>query len=772
MLLTLRARILLILVLIGLVPLLFAVTINLPLVLEQVGLFYRHAFLQDLRADFRDLDEHLASRYETVRLLAKLPEPGAVMGTESGTEQSAIDAERARYTEWINRILADQLDVIHISFLDEQGISRFWLERDPSTRVWNPTANRPPYPRPDLLNAIQENPRIGVLPTPVRVDPDAKNPAWALTLQLLSPIVTEDSTAPIGVVAVTLDIGGLARRDPETLWVHDDGSYLTTPGMPRRTGNAFDSFRGLRERFAAGQIALWDGGDEVVVWVPLLRTSDDRPLWVARYVDRKPLEEFKHALMIRVVGVVLLLVVSTLLVARWFANRTERFGSELLDGIRRMLQKEEAVRFSWGGSSEMKQLGDDLSQLAETHARNVRNLRAHARELEQSNRFKSEFLANVSHELRTPLNSILLLSKLLSENGASTPEERRQRAGVIHEASKDLRALIDDILDLSRIEAGRLELHVERVDLHQLIDDVVALLRPQFDNRGLYMRVSLADDAERYIRTDRDKVRQVLKNFLANAVKFTHVGGVEVSLQPAPAPYRVNITVTDTGVGIATDQHRAIFEAFKQADGSTRRRYGGTGLGLTISRDLTRLLGGEIQLQSDPGEGAKFSILLPADCADEPKEAPVIASRAEQQEDESSETGVPDVDFGANRILVIESNMRRLLELTPVLEGWGLSVLAAGDPDEARDALEDDRIDLVLVSTDRPHPEGYATIRSMRQDTRLDHAPVIALLGTGATKEREAVLSAGANDVLSLPLDWRALSASLQRHLGSEGPSQ
>lgn len=770
MLLTLRARIMLVLVLIGLVPLLFAVIINLPLVLEQVGSFYRHAFLQDLRADFRDLDEHLASRYETVRLLAKLPEPGAVMGTESDTDQDAIDLERARYTDWINRILSEQLDVIHISFLDEQGVSRFWLEREPVTRTWSPTANRPPYPRPDLLKAVQGNPRIGVLPTPVRVDPDAKNPAWVLTLQLLSPIVAEESTEAIGVVSVTIDIGGLARRDPSTLWVHDDGSYLTAPGLPRRIGNAFENFAGLRERFAAGQIALWDGGDEVVVWVPLLRTSDDRPLWVARTVDRKPLENFKNALMLRVLGVVLLLVVSTLLVARWFANRTERFGSELLDGIRRMLQRDEAVTFSWGGSSETKQLGEDLSKLAETHARNSRNLRAHARELEQSNRFKSEFLANVSHELRTPLNSILLLSKLLSENGASTPEERRQSARVIHEASKDLRALIDNILDLSRIEAGRLELHVEQVDLHQLIEDVVALLRPQFDVRNLYLKVVLSESADRHIRTDPDKVRQVLKNFLANAVKFTESGGVEVTLESAPHPYCVRITVADTGVGIAADKHQAIFEAFKQADGSTRRRYGGTGLGLTISRNLAQLLGGEIQLKSDPGEGAAFAILLPTDCAVEPREESETIIGGDHHEDESRESATPQATFAAQRILVIEPNMRRLLELTPVLEGWGLSVLAAGDPEEARDALEDERVDLVLVGPDRSHSEGYATITSMRQDSRLNHAAVIALLDTGDSDAYAAVRSAGADDALQLPLDWGVLSELLRRHLKLEDP--
>lgn len=763
MVLALRTRLLLVLVLIGLAPLLLAVAINLPLVLERVGMFYQHAFLQDLRADFRDLDQHLASRYETVRLLAKLPEPGAVMGTGGELDQDQIDLERGRYTDWINRILADQLDIIHISFLDEQGVARFWLERDPIEHTWSPTTTQPPYPPQDLLATVLERGLPGVLPTPVRVDVAATDPSRVLTLQLLAAIVPKDAGEAIGVVAVTLDIGGLARRDPDTLWVRDNGNYLQAPGLPVRPGNAFDSFPGLRERFAEGKIVLW-GGDEPLIWVPLLRTSDDRPLWVARHVNIKPLQTFQTALMVRVLGVLLLLMLTTLLVARGFAARAERFGSELLDGIRRMLQQDEVVEFDWRGTRELRQLGESLTQLGEAHARNSRNLRAHARELEQTNRYKSEFLANVSHELRTPLNSILLLSKMLAAEDAGLPAAASQRAKVIHEASQDLRALIDDILDLSRIEAGGLVLQSAQTDLPRLLQDLVVLLRPQFEDRGLSLELEIVPNAPQLVRTDPDKLRQILKNFLGNAVKFTEQGGAQVVLQPAAPPYAVRIAVRDTGIGIPADKHGVIFEAFKQADGSTSRRYGGTGLGLTISQELAALLGGEIQVRSAVGAGAEFALLLPGDCECLAGEARPAAPPVEDVAAAEPEEQVPGADFGGARVLVVEADMRRLLHLTQVLEHWGLDVVAAGDTQEALETLDEDGIALVLVSGEVSDPSAYARIRAMRQHARPQQ---VALIGLVSADALDACRTSTADACLSHPLDLAALRDAIAQQLGA-----
>ncbi len=230
---SLRMRILLFLFVFGLVPLLLAVVINLPLVLERVDLFYRHAFLQNLRADFSDLDQHLASRDASVRLLAKLPEPGALVGDDGKEDQAEMDLARARYTQWINRILGEERDITEILFLDEAGVERFWLERDGGGK-WQPTTRRLRGVPPDQVALLLSGRVSNVVLSPLRIDLSADDPARVFTLQLLSPIASGvPGDTPIGLVAITLDIAGLVRRDNKTLWVYGDGNYLHLPDLPR-----------------------------------------------------------------------------------------------------------------------------------------------------------------------------------------------------------------------------------------------------------------------------------------------------------------------------------------------------------------------------------------------------------------------------------------------------------------------------------------------------------------------------------------------------------
>jgi len=233
---SLRMRILLFLFVFGLVPLLLGVVINLPLVLERVDLFYRHAFLQNLRADFSDLDQHLASRDASVRLLARLPEPGALVGDDSEEGQAEIDLARARYTQWINRILGEELDITEILFLDQDGVERFWLERDGDGK-WQPTTRRLRGVPPDQVALLLSGRVSNVVLSPLRIDLSAADPARVFTLQLLSPIASGvPGDTPIGLVAITLDIAGLVRRDPQTLWVYGDGAYLRMPDLRGREG--------------------------------------------------------------------------------------------------------------------------------------------------------------------------------------------------------------------------------------------------------------------------------------------------------------------------------------------------------------------------------------------------------------------------------------------------------------------------------------------------------------------------------------------------------
>ncbi|MFJ3224121.1 HAMP domain-containing protein [Streptomyces sp. NPDC086783] len=259
-------------------------------------------------------------------------------------------------------------------------------------------------------------------------------------------------------------------------------------------------------------------------------------------------------------------------------------------------------------------------------------LEERAEQLAVSMRYKSEFLANMSHELRTPLNSLLILAKLLADNADSnlTPKQV-EFAETIHGAGSDLLQLINDILDLSKVEAGKMDVSPTRIALVQLVDYVEATFRPLTAEKGLDFSVRVSPELPATLHTDEQRLLQVLRNLLSNAVKFTDSGAVELVIRPAGSDVPVAIreqllesgslrdadgdliafSVTDTGIGIAASKMRVIFEAFKQADGTTSRKYGGTGLGLSISREIARLLGGEIHAQSEPGRGSTFTLYLP-----------------------------------------------------------------------------------------------------------------------------------------------------------------
>jgi CheY-like chemotaxis protein/signal transduction histidine kinase len=249
-----------------------------------------------------------------------------------------------------------------------------------------------------------------------------------------------------------------------------------------------------------------------------------------------------------------------------------------------------------------------------------RELRRKADELERTSAYKSEFLANMSHELRTPLNSMLILSSLLKQNKEGKLSDKQvEYAATINSAGKDLLNLINDILDLSKIEAGRVELQMETVPLNDLASQLRDLFLPQAEHQGLAFAIDVAEGMPAAVRADPQRLQQVLKNLLANAIKFTSQGKVGLSIRPAvPGEHglpdaAVAFAVSDTGVGIAPEQHERIFHAFQQADGSTSRKYGGTGLGLSISRQLARRMGGEIALSSAPGTGSIFTLFLPLD---------------------------------------------------------------------------------------------------------------------------------------------------------------
>jgi len=239
-------------------------------------------------------------------------------------------------------------------------------------------------------------------------------------------------------------------------------------------------------------------------------------------------------------------------------------------------------------------------------------LEQRADELQRASRYKSEFLANMSHELRTPLNSSLILAKLLADNGkGNLSAEQVKFAESIYGAGNDLLNLINDILDISKVEAGKLDVRPQDIGLTRLVEGLRGMFDPVAVQKGVEFVVEVQPGTPASLYTDRQRVEQILKNLLSNAFKFTERGSVTLAVTPG-ADGGVTIDITDTGIGIDPGHQESIFEAFRQADGTTSRRYGGTGLGLTISRDLSHLLGGRLTVRSTPGQGSTFTLTLPA----------------------------------------------------------------------------------------------------------------------------------------------------------------
>ncbi len=769
------------LLLLGLTPLLVAVSMNVPLVFDKLEQFYHKAYLEKLRSDFRDLDQHITRRQEMVRLFAKLPEPGIVLPEQDRKDADKLLEARNAYADWANRILFDQLDITQIIFIDSHGKVSLALNRNQRTGLLEPDNEAADLPRLDFLSAGLNVAPGTVLTSPISLDRTVDNtaPNRFMTLSFISPLVTSSSPEGIpelhGVVVVNLDVGGLAHVYDGIYWVQNNGEYLTdssSKGRPEHT--AFEDFVGLSNLFSKGELGLWQHGGRQVFWLPLFPVRDSGPLWVGRSVDPSPLVEFVRELEVRMAIVISVMLLVVVLVARAFAIRAERISDELTQKMATVLEKDEAVTFAWSRPEELRVLGDTLTRLAEKHAEDTRALREHARALEDSNRYKSQFLANVSHELRTPLNSILLLSKMLARDDTGLSNANRQQARVIHDAGVDLRTLIDTILDLSRIDAGKTVLNTSQVDLADLLENLTILMRPQFAEKGLRLDLVIDADAPASLFTDVEKLRQIIINFLSNALKFTEKGHGILKLaknRTADAEaLPVSISVEDSGIGIPADQRAQVFEAFSQVDGSISRRYGGTGLGLTISRDLATLLGGRITVQSAVNRGSTFALLLPRhiDETQAPGSAPAgrTGSAAGNGAPTTAHRGIPAASYPGCRVLLVDDDIRNLLALTPVLESWSVTVVAAGDGREALDTLRDDQaFDLIFMDLMMPELDGVETIKQIKSDSRLSAIPVVALTARTADKDRQRALRGGACAFLAQPVELADLKLALDQYL-------
>jgi signal transduction histidine kinase/CheY-like chemotaxis protein len=379
-----------------------------------------------------------------------------------------------------------------------------------------------------------------------------------------------------------------------------------------------------------------------------------------------------------------------------------------------------------------------------------RGLEEKAAQLALSSKYKSEFLANVSHELRTPLNSMLLLSRLLAENADGNLAEREiEFARTIRSAGDDLLSLINDILDLSKVEAGRMELEVAPLALADVCADADRAFRHMANDKGLSFAVEVDPALPASIVSDQQRLGQVLKNLLSNAFKFTTEGGVRLSIgYPAAgtdprsdalrsAERVIEFSVTDTGVGIPDDKLNLIFEAFQQADGTTSRKYGGTGLGLSISREIARLLGGEIHVESVLGLGSRFSLLVPATPQGSGQQLePHAPAPAFTTDAAAAPVGQPVSDDrtsmhpGEHGVLVIDANGERAVAMLEVLHTRGEKAIVAAETTAAVELAREHQPKAVLLAGDAKRVESGITELKRHPDTR--HLPIVAIGGLAA----------------------------------------
>ncbi len=396
-----------------------------------------------------------------------------------------------------------------------------------------------------------------------------------------------------------------------------------------------------------------------------------------------------------------------------------------------------------------------------------------ARELEQASRYKSDFLANMSHELRTPLNSLLILSKLLGDNpDGNLSDDQVKFAQTIQSSGNDLLTLINDILDLSKIEAGHVEVRPETVALERLAADMRQTFGPIAGERGLAFDIEIADGCPETIDTDRQRIDQILKNLLSNAFKFTEKGRVALSIERV-GPDRIALSVSDTGIGIDEEQQRAIFDAFHQADGTISRRFGGTGLGLSISRELARLLGGGIALSSTPGKGSRFTLTVPlaydpAQVA--PREEPQVSSRPatvvphiaaperikplpRKVEDDRDSLGLAN-----SVLLVVEDDESFAAIVRDLAHELNFQCLVAGTAEEALDLTRRYNPSAVVLDVGLPDQSGLAVLDRLKRAVETRHIPVHVV---SAADHAQTAMSLGAVGYLVKPVKREDLAEVL-----------
>ncbi|OAS88381.1 response regulator [Metabacillus litoralis] len=421
-----------------------------------------------------------------------------------------------------------------------------------------------------------------------------------------------------------------------------------------------------------------------------------------------------------------------------------------------------------------------------------------AQQLELSSQYKSEFLANMSHELRTPLNSLLILAQILSENGqGNLTAKQEEYIRTIYSSGNDLLHLINDILDLAKVESGKLEVIPKEVEFQKVRDFITSQFSPIARHKNVQFSVELETDLPESFYTDEQRLQQVLKNLLSNAFKFTESGSVSLVINKVvkegngrhlfegdkQVKPMLAFSVIDTGIGIDNDKQETIFDAFKQADGTTSRQYGGTGLGLSISREYAQLLGGFIEVTSKKGTGSTFTLYLPyfeqSGKIDEQATLKEVAVGLEIENYQLNLTTKDNAEVTMKqhgksllkdkKVLIVDDDIRNVYALTIALEKYEMDIIVAENGREGIDVLRaNPDTDLVLMDIMMPEIDGFEAMRRIRKIPEFETIPIIALTAKAMKHSREECLNAGATDYISKPINLDQLFSLMQVWLYSK----
>ncbi len=437
------------------------------------------------------------------------------------------------------------------------------------------------------------------------------------------------------------------------------------------------------------------------------------------------------------------------------SEELQQTNSQLEEQQQQLIQQTEELQ---QGNQQLRQAKDDLD--------------VKARDLEQSNRYKSDFLANMSHELRTPLNSIILLSKMMQKNErGNLDKEDIKRSKVIHSAGDELLRLINDILDISKIEAGKTILSISEFSTEDLLTELMQYFSSMAKNKGL--TYIMEDALKKRITSDKDKVAQVLRNFISNALKFTKTGGVTILVEESGDPTKpVKICVRDTGIGIDTEKHKLIFEAFQQVDSSISREFGGTGLGLTISQKLATLLHGEIQVKSELEKGSEFSLLLPVvlvPASGELHEIDANPRRIAAVHDGASPELIPQaltlsddrkkIVPGDKVILIVEDDPSFSDIVAMVVNKMNMKVIRSVTAEEGIRLAQQYPIHGIILDLVLPDMNGVDFMRRLKSFKELRHIPVQIISGHEKNPE---LMRMGALNYLQKPVDQDQIQQAIQ----------